>query len=152
MVSIDADISNHVTFAAVDTYGPGVPVEWLQQWPEHAVAAGDGDPFDVGTEYLLNTDPTVETVADLRVTDIGFAGGELHVTVQLDRDNFSKLGDINGTLWLQSRASLLSGAFEDVAATAITGAQFNDGEGGDSYTYTFPGVTDDRLFYRAIIK
>ena len=152
VASIDANISNHVTFAAVDTYGPGVPVDWLQQWSEQAVASGDSDPFDVGTEYLLNTDPTVDTVAALRVTDVSFAGGALHVTVVLDRDNFSKLGDINGTLWLQSRESLLSGQFADVANTAITGAQFNDGEGGDSYTYTFPGVTDDRLFYRAIIK
>ncbi len=151
VASIGTDISNHVTFAAVDTYGD-IPVGWLGQWSEQAVAVGDGDPFDVGTEYLLNTDPTLDTVAELRVTDVGFAGGALHVTVVLDRDNLSKLGDINGTLWLQSRESLLSGAFEDVGSTAITGEQFNDGEGGDSYTYTFPDVTDDRRFYRAIIK
>ena len=86
------------------------------------------------------------------MTDIHFVGGELQVTVKLERDNISKLGDINGTLWLQSRASLLSGEFEDIANTAITGAQFNDGQGGDSHTYSFPGVTDDSRFYRAIIK
>ena len=151
VASMDTDISNHVTFAAVDTYG-AVPVGWLGQWTEQSVAAGDGDPFDVGTEYLLNTDPTIYTTAPLRVADVNFAGGALHVTVVLDRDTFSKRGDINGTLWLQSRESLLSGAFEDVASTAITGEQFNDGEGGDAYTYTFPDVTDDRRFYRAIIR
>lgn len=149
VASIDANISNHVTFAAVDTYGD-IPVEWLKQWSEQQVADGDNDNFDVATEYLLNTDPTLDTEAALRVTDIRFVDGELQVTVKLDRDNFSKIGPINGTLWLQSRASLLSGEFEDIANTAVTGEQFD--QGGDTHTYVFPGVTDDSLFYRAIIK
>ncbi len=154
VASMTTDISNHVTFVAVDTYGANIPISWLSRWSEQDVAAGDGDPFSVDDEFLMNTDPTATTTANLKVTAINFVGTTLQVTVKMERDTITpyNAGDINGMLYLQSRASLLSGTFEDVVGTAITGAQFNDGAGGDEYTYTFENITDASLFYRAVIK
>ena len=127
-----------------------MPVDWLAQWSEGAVESGDADAWSVGDEYLLNTDPTLDTTASLQVTDVQIAGGTVAVTVKLDRDLVSTLGDINGTLCLQARASLQSGEFEDVANTAITGAQF--GTESNEHTYTFENVTDPSRFFRAVIK
>jgi hypothetical protein len=152
--SMTTDISNHVTFVAVNTYGENIPISWLAGWSEQAVAAGDGDPFSVDQEFLMNTDPTLTTTANLKVTAINFVGTTMQVTVKMERNTITPFnaGDINGMLYLQSRASLLSGTFEDVAGTAITGAVFNDGAGGDEHTYTFEGITNANLFYRAVIK
>ncbi len=162
VAAMSGDVSNDVAFVAVDTvatYGVSAPLGWLSQWSEAeiaaAVASGDEDDLSVDDEYLLNTDPTADTTAALRVTAIEFVGSDLHVTVRLERDTVVSgynSGHINGVLVLEARPSLGSGEFQELAGTVIDGAAFSDGAGGDEHTYIFEDVQDAAHFYRAVIR
>ncbi len=145
------DWSNHVTFVEWPHPYGAVPVAWLANWSEEEIAAGDADDIDIATEYLLNTDPTKDTVCALEIVAVNATGdNEISITVRLTRDEAGKLGDINGTLWLYGTTDIVNVPFAPIAGQAVSGADF--GAQGDQHTYTFGNLDAARMYYKAVIR
>jgi hypothetical protein len=145
---VQANISNEVTIAPLAHGYGNASTAWLSTWSEAQIAAGDSDPYDVDTEYLLNTDPTADSDVAFTVTAItaeAGAGTDVKVTVKLTRT--TDLGDINGTLWLYGTDDL-DVPFEKIAGQFIEQADFD----GDVEEFTFNEATDAKKFYKAVIE
>lgn len=132
-----------VAFTQPVTMG-GINTAWQSQWGTEAeVAAGDLDMYDLATEYLLNTDPTVTEVVTFKIDSITSSGGDVQVVVSLNVVPNPGTAAINGTLKLYKRASLTSGTWEEAASTTLGM--------NDTQTFTFSGQPAD-LFYKAVIE
>jgi hypothetical protein len=146
-----SDWSNHVTFVEWPHPYGATPVAWLANWSEEEIAAGDADDLDIATEYLLNTDPTKDTVCALEIVAVTATGdNEISIAVRLTRDESGKLGDINGTLWLYGTTDIVNVPFAPIAGQAVSGADF--GAQGDQHTYTFRNLDAARMYYKAVIR
>lgn len=155
LLSADQNYSNNVTFTPYAHGYAKATTAWLGQWTEEEViTTGDLDPYDVDTEFLLNTDPTATTAFSFEITVVeASAGVDIAVTVKLVRDTVVEDyndGNINGTLWLYGSDDLISDPFEEIGGTAVNGTDF--GTLGDEKTYTFVDEAGAKKFYKAVIK
>lgn len=146
--NVQQDITNEVTIAPLAHGYGNATTAWLSNWSEADVADGDADPYDVDTEYLLNTDPTADSDVAFTVTAItaeAGAGTDVEVTVTLTRT--TSQGNLNGTLWLYGTDDLDT-PFAKIAGQSISNADF----AGDVEVFTFNEATDAKKFYKAVIE
>lgn len=149
--NVSSDLSNNVSFAEalpVQTGFGAVPTAWLMNWSEAAVCAGDGDPFDVASEYLLGLSPVSDNTFGLEIESVHLADGEVVTVVRRALTGGLSPDGMHGTLRLQA-AERLGGAFTNVAGTAITGASAFGGDNRRTYTNAVEGAG---RFFRAVIE
>lgn len=148
VADVQQNISNEVTIAPLAHGYGNATTAWLSNWSEADVADGDADPYDVDTEYLLNTDPTADSDVAFTVTAITAEAGtgtDVEVTVTLTRT--TSQGNLNGTLWLYGTDDLNT-PFAPIAGQSISNADF----AGDVEVFTFNEATDAKKFYKAVIE
>ncbi|MDX9868183.1 MAG: autotransporter-associated beta strand repeat-containing protein [Kiritimatiellia bacterium] len=150
-VNVMENVSNAVSFAEAlpseTGYAP-VPTGWLRQWDENAVRAGDCDPFDVPSEYLLGLSPVSSNTFRFAIEGVTLSGSQIVTVVRRSVTGELAPDGMHGTLVLQSTGSLGT-AFTNIAATAVTGGAAFDAQGRRAYTNT---VHDASRFYRAVIE
>jgi len=150
-VNVNEDISNGVVFAAALPAQTGyiaVPTGWLTNWGENAVLAGDGDSFDVTTEYLLGLSPVSANTYGLAIESVSLSDSQVVTVVRRTVTGALSPDGMHGHLILQT-ADNLDTAFTNIANTAVTGMTVFDTDGRRGYTNQVDGVS---RFFRALIE
>lgn len=148
IASMSEDVTLDVTFSEwAARPNPTVPVSWLSSWTEAEVAAGDGDSLSVEDEYLLNTDPTVDTTVSFAFSAFTSADDTMTYTVDLERseNDVAITLPVNGLLSIYG-STTVGGTYSAIPGGSLSGAF----DGKTSETFSLPA--DTTRFYKAVIE
>ncbi len=105
----------------------------------------DDDGLTLTEEYLLNTDPTVDTTVEFTISSITVGSTvDLQVTLTRTEDNKAVTAAINGTLKIKGAAAVAGPYADDQSLTD----KFN----GDGATTATKSFSTENKFFKAVIE
>lgn len=138
--SASGNVALNVSFgpktSADDSRWTDAILDWFRAngWSESEIETGDGDEWSVAQEYLLGTDPTVDTSVDCSTTSISLSGNDVSMGLGLVREengtpvvspvngavNIYGMAELGGAETLIGPASIQQGAFDNAEEESVT--------------------------------